>query len=54
MCTGMHKKLPGAKTLPDTAHHGALVHHGTHRYPPVPKIITGRLWAVPDTWSRIA
>ena len=29
-----HKKLSGARNLPDTKHHDALVHHGKHRYLP--------------------
>ncbi len=33
----MHKKLPGAQILPETAYHGALAHHGTHRYMPPPE-----------------
>jgi hypothetical protein len=34
--TGMHKKLPGARILPDMKYHGALAHHGNRRYPPPP------------------
>ena len=30
----MHTKLPGARILPEMKYHGALVHHGNHRYPP--------------------
>jgi hypothetical protein len=28
----MHKSLPEAQILPDKTHHGALVHHGNHRF----------------------
>jgi hypothetical protein len=36
--------------LPGTAHHSALVPHGTHRYlPPRPRMTSGPSWPVPDT-----
>jgi hypothetical protein len=37
LCIIMHKRLPGAKIIPGTTHHGALMHHRKRRYPPLPK-----------------
>jgi hypothetical protein len=39
--TGMHKKLPQARILPDMGYHGALTHQGTHRYRPSRRGMTG-------------
>jgi hypothetical protein len=37
MGPGMHKKLPEAQIHPGMKYHGALGHHGNHRYlPPAP------------------
>jgi hypothetical protein len=46
MSTGC-TKLPEVRILPDMGYHGALAHHGTHRYPPPAGERPQRLWPAP-------